>query len=425
MLDIQLFRNEPQRVAEKLKSKKSDPAVVDKILELDAQRRDLTHTVEQLKKERNETSKKIGEMVKSGGDAEPIKAHMREVGDQIDAIDKQLDDVTHVIHSMLLAIPNLPHDSAPIGMSEDDNVYKREYGIKPVYDYPVRPHWDVAADLGILDVERAAILSGSGFFLLKGQGAKLQRALISFMLDMHVEKHGYTEVRVPYVVNRWTMTGTGQLPKLEFDMYRVEADDLFLIPTAEVPVTNLHAGDILNAAELPKTYVAYSPCFRREAGAAGKETRGMTRTHQFDKVEMVRTVLPEESYNEIEILLGHAEDVLQALGLHYRVIELCSGDMSFAAAKCYDIEVWAPGVEKYLEVSSCSNFEDYQARRANIRFRREKGSKPEFAHTLNASGVALPRLMIALMEAYQQADGTILIPEILRPYTHFEQVVKA
>lgn len=422
MHDIQLFRNEPELVAAGLKAKKADPAAVDQVRELDGVRRDLTFKVEQLKKERNETSKQVGKIMKEGGDADPIKARMREVGDEIKELDEELRLKGDQLNTILMTLPNLPHSSAPVGMGEEDNVCIGDWGEKPSYDFTPVPHWDLGEALDILDQERGARITGSGFIIMKGQGAKLQRALINYMLDMHVEKHGYTEARVPYLVNRTTMTGTGQLPKLENDMYHIEAGDLFLIPTAEVPVTNFHAKEVLDAADLPVTYVSYTPCFRREAGAAGKDTRGMTRVHQFDKVEMVRTVLPEESYKEIELLRGHAEAVLQSLGLHYRILELCTGDMSFAASKCYDLEVWAPGMDRYLEVSSCSNFENFQARRASIRFRREKGAKPEFTHTLNASGVALPRLMIAIMEVYQQADGTIVVPEPLRPYMGCDKI---
>ncbi len=422
MLDIQLFRNEPERVARGFAAKGINPAEVDRVLELDAKRRDCTFQTEVLKKERNEASKQVGKIVKEGGDAEPIKERMRIVGDEIKRLDDELKQANEDLQNLLLRLPNLPHESAPVGRTEEDNVVVGHWGRKPVFDFEPKAHWDLGAALDILDLERGARLSGSGFMVLKGKGARLQRALINYMLDLHVEQHGYTETRVPYLVNRATMTGTGQLPKMEEDMYLAVEDDLFLIPTAEVPVTNFHAGEILSGAELPKTYVCYSPCFRREAGAAGKETRGMSRVHQFDKVEMVRTVLPEESYQEIEILRGHAEAVLQSLGLCYRILSLCSGDMSFAAAKCYDLEVWAPGMDRYLEVSSCSNFEDFQARRAGIRFRREAGSKPEFVHTLNASGVALPRLMIALMECGQQADGTIALPEPLWPYMGCQKI---
>ncbi|HNY28504.1 MAG TPA: serine--tRNA ligase [Candidatus Sumerlaeota bacterium] len=422
MLDIQLFRNEPERVARGFAAKGINPAEVDRVLELDAKRRDCTFQTEVLKKERNEASKQVGKIVKEGGDAEPIKERMRIVGDEIKRLDDELKQANEDLQNLLLRLPNLPHESAPVGRTEEDNVVVGHWGRKPVFDFEPKAHWDLGAALDILDLERGARLSGSGFMVLKGKGARLQRALINYMLDLHVEQHGYTETRVPYLVNRATMTGTGQLPKMEEDMYLAVEDDLFLIPTAEVPVTNFHAGEILSGAELPKTYVCYSPCFRREAGAAGKETRGMSRVHQFDKVEMVRTVLPEESYQEIEVLRGHAEAVLQSLGLCYRILSLCSGDMSFAAAKCYDLEVWAPGMDRYLEVSSCSNFEDFQARRAGIRFRREAGSKPEFVHTLNASGVALPRLMIALMECGQQADGTIALPEPLWPYMGCQKI---
>jgi seryl-tRNA synthetase len=415
MLDIQLLRNETDRVRQGVASKKVDPSSIDAILADDNRRRDLTFRVEQLKKERNDSSKEVGKIMKEGGDAEPIKARVREIGEEIARLDTELESINAKIHDAMLRLPNLPHESTPVGMTEDDNQVLREWGQKPDIADP-KPHWDLGEALGILELERAARISGSGFFALRGAGARLQRSLINYMIDLHVANHGYTEMRVPYLVNRQTLTGTGQLPKLEEDMYHIEADDMFLIPTAEVPVTNLHAGEILDVAELPKTYACYTPCFRREAGAAGKDTRGMTRTHQFDKVELVRTVLPETSYADHELLCSHSEAVLQSLGLHYRVLLLCTGDISFAAAKCYDLEVWAPGMGRYLEVSSCSNFEDFQARRANIRFRREKGAKPEFPHTLNASGVALPRLMVAILEAGLQPDGSVAIPEALRPY---------
>ncbi|MFP4379042.1 MAG: serine--tRNA ligase [Candidatus Sumerlaeia bacterium] len=422
MLDIKLFRDELDRVKKGIEAKKGDVSLADKVVELDSRRRELTYETEQIKKERNDTSKQIGQVIKDGGDAEPMKARVREIGEEMKKLDAELADIQTELSDLLLRIPNLPHESAPVGFDEEANVFVEDWGEKPTYDFDPKAHWDIADNLDILDLERGTKVSGSGFFILKGMGARLQRSLISYMLDLHTEKNGYRETRQPYLVNRETMTGTGQLPKMEEDMYRIESDDLFLIPTAEVPVTNMHGGEILNAADMPITYATYTPCFRREAGAAGKENRGMSRVHQFDKVELVRTVLPEESYNELEILKGHAEMVLQSLGLHYRILELCSSDMSFSAAKCYDLEVYAAGMDRYLEVSSCSNFEDYQARRANIRFRREKGAKPEFAHTLNASGVALPRLMIAIIENYQQADGTIVVPEPLRPYMGCDKI---
>jgi len=422
MLDIHLFRENLDAVKKGLVAKKVDPALADKVVALDDQRRDATYRAEQFKKERNESSKRIGQMIKDGGDAEPIKARVREIGDAIKSLDDELRLVEEELHRILLVLPNLPSETSPVGVDEESNVFVREWGEKRSFDFQPKPHWELGEALDILNLEKGAQLTGSMFFVLKGQGARLQRALISYMVDMHVDKHGYTEVRVPYLVNRETLTGTGQLPKAEHDMYRVESDDLFLIPTAEVPVTNLHSGDILFAQDLPKAYVAYTPCFRREAGAAGKDTRGMLRTHQFDKVEMVRTVLPEESDRELEILLGHAENIVKSLGLPYRILELCTGDMASQAAKCYDLELWASGVNRYLEVSSCSNCTDYQGRRANIRFRREKGAKPEFVHTLNGSGVALPRLMIAILENGQQADGSVALPEALWPYMGCEKI---
>lgn len=422
MLDIQLFRMDPEGTAKGLMAKGADGGMVEVVLGLDKKRRELTFQSEQLKKERNDTSKKIGEMMRKGEDPESTKERVRQIGEEMRSLDEALALVEREIFTTLLALPNLPHESAPLGKGEEDNAFIRDHGAKPSFPFLPKPHWDLGKNLDILDLERGAKISGSGFIVLKGKGAKLQRALINFMLDMHIEKHGFEEVRVPYLVNRDALTGTGQLPKFEGEQYHVKDHDLFLIPTAEVPVTNLHAGEILNAMDLPRLYVAYTPCFRTEAGAAGKENRGMTRVHLFDKVEMVRVVLPEKSYDELEILRSDAEDILKALGLHYRVIELCTADMAFTAAKAYDLEVWAPGMDRYLEVSSCSNCTDYQARRASIRFRREKGAKPEFAHTLNGSGVALPRLMIAIGETYQQADGTIQIPEILQPYTGFSKI---
>lgn len=316
----------------------------------------------------------------------------------------------------MLRMPNIPHESVPAGDSEEDNVEIRKWGSVPEFSFEAKPHWDLATDLDILDFERAGKVTGSRFTFYKGAGSKLERALISFMLDLHTEEHGYTEMMPPYMVNRGSMTGTGQLPKFEEDAFRIEAEDYFLIPTAEVPVTNYHRDEILNGEDLPIAYAAYSACFRSEAGSAGRDTRGLIRQHQFNKVEMVRFVKPEDSYAELEKLTGHAEKVLQLLGLPYRVLDMCSADLGFTAAKKYDIEVWLPSYNEYKEISSCSNFEGFQARRANIRFRREKNGKPEHVHTLNGSGLAIGRTVAALLENYQQEDGSILIPEVLRPY---------
>lgn len=415
MLDIQIIRSNPDDVKKRLRTKRVDEALVDGVLNLDKRRREIQSKSDEMKKTRNERSKEIGNLMKQGQDASALKEETRLLGERIKDLDAELKNIEEEQSQLILTIPNMPHESVPIGESEESNTVVGEWGQKPNFDFEPKPHWEIGEKLDVLDLPRATKITGSGFPLLKGGLARLERVLIAWMLDLHTREHGYVEVAPPYLVNRKTMTGTGQLPKMEEDMYLCQVDDLFLIPTAEVPVTNIHADEIMNAAQLPVYYVAYTPCFRREAGSHGKETRGLTRVHQFSKVELVKMVKPETSYNEHETLLKNAEEVLRRLGLHYRVIALCTGDLSFSAAKCYDIEVWAPGMNKYLEVSSCSNFEDFQARRAGLKFRREAGAKPEFVHTLNGSGVALPRLMIALLETYQQADGTVKIPEAIRP----------
>ncbi|HRR30499.1 MAG TPA: serine--tRNA ligase [Candidatus Sumerlaeia bacterium] len=414
MLDIQLIRSNPDDVKKRLRAKRVDESLVDGILNLDKRRREIQSKSDEMKKTRNERSKEIGNLVKQGQDASALKEETRLLGERIKDLDVDLKNIEEEQHQLLLTIPNMPHESVPVGESEESNAVVGEWGEKPNFHFEPKPHWEIGEKLDILDLPRATKIAGSGFPLLKGSLARLERTLISWMLDLHSREHGYVETAPPYLVNRKSMTGTGQLPKMEEDMYLCQVDDLFLIPTAEVPVTNIHADEILNGAQLPVYYVAYTPCFRREAGSHGKETRGLTRVHQFSKVELVKLVKPETSYNELETLLKNAEEVLRRLGLHYRVVALCSGDLSFSAAKCYDIEVWAPGMQKYLEVSSCSNFEDFQARRAGLKFRREAGAKPEFVHTLNGSGVALPRLMIALLETYQQPDGTVKIPDAIR-----------
>jgi seryl-tRNA synthetase len=338
------------------------------------------------------------------------------VSDEIKALDERLRQIETDIRTIQLQIPNIPHVSVPVGSDASANVIVREWGKKPDVDFKIRPHWDVGVELGILDFERASMLSGSNFVSFFGKGARLVRGLINFMLDLHIDKHGYQEVWVPIILRREMMEGTGQLPKLEEDMYHVEKGDLFLIPTAEVPVTNLLRNEVLAGDQLPIFYTAYTPCFRREAGSYGADTRGLMRIHQFDKVEMVKFVRPETSYDELETLVQNAEEILQLLDLPYRVVALSTGDLSFSAAKCYDLEVFAPGINKWLEVSSCSNFEDFQSRRMNIRFRPESGSKPEFVHTLNGSGLALPRLLIAILENHQTDEDTVIVPEPLRPY---------
>jgi len=423
MLDIRRIRDDPEAVkaAAVAKNEKAD---VDRILELDTKRREALKRVEALKAERNASSKDIGKRRKAGEDTADLQARVREIGTEIKALDAEVAETTSERDELMSWVPNVPAADVPVGEDESANELVREWGEKPEFAFQPKPHWDLGAELGVLDLERAAKISGAGFTLFRGAGARLERALWSFMLDLHVTEHGYTELLPPFLANRGSMFGTGQIPKLEDDMYSLGEDGLFLIPTAEVPVTNYHAGEILPGASLPLAYTAYTACFRREAGAAGRDTRGMIRVHQFDKVEMVRLVRPETSYDELEKLLSHAEEVLKRLGLHYRVVKLCTGDLSFAAAKCYDIEVWAPGVGRYLEVSSCSNFEDFQARRAKIRFRDPETKSVGFVHTLNASGVALPRAFAAILETFQREDGSVIIPEVLRPYMGGLEVIE-
>ncbi|MFA6172321.1 MAG: serine--tRNA ligase [Kiritimatiellales bacterium] len=415
MLDIKFIRENPDAVKTALANRKAE-ADIDGLLALDTDRRAAITKAEELKSERNAASKKIGGLMKDGkkAEAEAAKEEVRIIGDRIAALDDQVRDLDEKMQNILLFIPNLPRPTVPIGSSEADNPVVRTWGEKKTFDFKIKPHWDITEALKLVDFERGTKIAGSGFPVYTGQGAKLQRSLIQFMLDLHTTEHGYTEVEPPFVCNAAAMTGTGQLPKFAEDMYHIGFDGLYPVPTAEVPVTNLYADEIIEE-KLPLKLTAYTPCFRREAGAAGRDTRGLLRLHQFDKVEMVNFVKPEDSEKQHEILVREAEKVLQKLGLHYRVIELCTADIGFSAAKCYDIELWAPGVEKWLEVSSVSNFWDYQARRARIRCRDENG-KPQFLHTLNGSGVALPRLVVALIENNQNADGTVTIPEALRPY---------
>ena len=414
MLDIRRIREDSDAIRAGLTAKGVDAAVLDTVLALDAARRALVSESETLKSQRNTVSKEVGLLKRKGEDTTEIQASMRALGEDITALDTKLRDNEEALHAELLAIPNTAHTSTPPGLSAADNVVAREHGQIPSFSFDPKGHVDIAENLGLVDFARAAKLSGAGFSLYTGQGARLQRALIQYMLDVHVTDHGYKEVWPPAVVNAASMTGTGQLPKMADDMYRVDGDDLYLIPTAEVPVTNIYRDEIMSEP-LPVRLTAYTPCFRREAGAAGKDTRGLIRMHQFDKVELVKFVKPETSYDELELLLADAEDILQRLKLPYRVLSLCGGDLSFAAAKCYDIELWAPGQNGWLEVSSCSNFEDFQARRANIRFRDADG-KNKFVHTLNGSGVALARLYVAILENGQQADGSVVLPEVLAPY---------
>jgi len=421
MLDLRLIRDETDRVRRALEAR-GERVDLERILELDRQRRSLLASTDAIKNRRNEVSPQIGQMKKQGLDTSQLQAEIRQLGEQIKASDEQLRTIEESLQSLLLLVPNLPHESVPVGSDERANVEIRRWGEPPQFGFAPHPHWEIGERLGLLDFGRAAKLSGSGFALFTALGAKLERALINMMLDLHTREHGFVEVSPPCLATRPTMTGTGQLPKMEEDMYRVDADDIFLIPTGEVQLVNLYRDEILRGSELPIRVTAHTPCFRREAGSYGKDVRGLIRVHQFDKVEMVSFTTPESSYDELERLLGFAEDVLQRLGLPYRVLTLCTGDMAFQATKCYDIEVWAAGVGKYLEVSSVSDCGDFQARRANIRFRREEKSKPEFVHTLNGSGLALPRTVIALLENDQTADGAVVIPEVLRPYMGCERL---
>ncbi|WP_221569290.1 serine--tRNA ligase [Alkalihalobacillus sp. TS-13] len=423
MLDLKFVRENFDEVKEKLSTRGEDISGLDQFQELDEKRRELINKTEQLKSERNNVSKMVAEFKREKKDADQLIKEMREVGEKIKAFDEELRQVEEKLQSLMLTLPNIPHESAPIGGDEEDNVVDRKWGEIRSFDFEPKPHWDVAVDLDIVDFERAAKVTGSRFAFYKGLGARLERALINFMMDLHEDQHGYTEVLPPYLVNRDSMTGTGQLPKFEEDAFKIREEDYFLIPTAEVPVTNLYRDEILSLEDLPKAYVAFSACFRSEAGSAGRDTRGLIRHHQFNKVELVHFVKPENSYEQLETLTGHAETVLQLLKLPYRVMSMCTGDLGFTAAKKYDIEVWIPSYETYREISSCSNFEDFQARRANIRFRREPKAKPEYVHTLNGSGLAIGRTVAAILENYQQEDGSVEIPEVLRPYMGNKTVI--
>jgi len=424
MLDIKYLREHLPEVKAKLQHRGEDLTDFGKFEELDQKRRKLIVETEQLKSKRNEASQQIAVLKREKKNADDLIKEMREVGDKIKELDNELREVDDSLQLLMLSIPNIPHESVPVGETEEDNVEIRKWGTIPDFPFEPKPHWDLAEDLGILDFERAAKVTGSRFVFYKGLGARLERALWNFMLDLHVDKHGYEEVLPPYMVNRASMTGTGQLPKFEEDAFLVESKDYFLIPTAEVPVTNMHREEILNGDDLPIRYAAFSACFRSEAGSAGRDTRGLIRQHQFNKVELVKFVKPEDSYDELEKLTTDAEEVLQLLELPYHVIAICTGDLGFTAAKKYDLEVWLPSQGVYREISSCSNFEAFQARRANIRFRRDPKSKPEYVHTINGSGLAIGRTVAAILENYQQADGSIVIPKVLRPYMGNREVIK-
>lgn len=416
MLDIKRLRTDLDKVKQALVHRGAPLSDLDGFVELDRLRRERLQESESLKNRRNVVSQEVARKKKAGEAADDLIAEMREVGDRIKQLDDEIRDLEQRLEEMLTSIPNVPHESVPVGASEEDNVEVRRWGDIPEFSFEPAAHWDIAANLDILDFERAAKVAGSRFVFFKGAGARLERALIQWMLDVHADRHGYVEIQPPYIVNADSLFGTGQLPKFEEDVFRLADSDYYLIPTAEVPVTNFHRNEILPVEQLPIRYVAYSGCFRSEAGAAGRDTRGLIRLHQFDKVELVKFVAPEHSYEELESLTRDAERILQELKLPYRVVSLCTGDLGFASAKTYDLEVWLPHSGVYREISSCSNFEDFQARRANIRFRRGPKGKPEFVHTLNGSGLAIGRTVAAILENYQQEDGSVIIPEVLRPY---------
>lgn len=415
MLDVKLLREDLTRVRERLATRGIEIAW-DEFVYLDQQRRDALARIEKLKERKNRLSGEIGKVKKSGGDATALMGEVEEVSETIRQGEEPLAEIEARFEKLMLTMPNLPEPSVPAGRSAAENREVRRWRDPPQFDFPAKNHWDIGEELGILDFTRAAKIAGARFALYKDAGARLERALINFMLDLHTQKHGYREVLPPFLVNRDAMTGTGQLPKFEEDLFRVSEPDFFLIPTAEVPVTNIHREEMLEREQLPIRYVAYTPCFRREAGSYGQDVRGLIRQHQFNKVELVKFTEPEHSYDELDKLVIDAETVLQQLQLPYRVVELCTGDLSFAAAKTYDLEVWLPGQSTYREISSCSNFEDFQARRAQIRYRKETKGKPIFVHTLNGSGLAVGRTLVAVLENYQQKDGSVVIPEVLRSY---------
>ena len=415
MLDPHLLRERPDDVAKALR-KRGLTTGLDDYLALDARRRALLTEVEQSKRRRNESSKEIGALMKKGGDATTLRQETKELGETIAAQEAELATIDADVQRYMERLPNLPHESVPEGTTAEDNPVVRTWGTPRTFDFPPKAHWDLGTALGILDFERAATMTGARFALLTGPGARLERALINFMLDLHTKEHGYTEVLPPFMVNAKALFGTGQLPKFEEDLFKVEPGGYYLVPTAEVPVTNIHADEILDAERLPIAYCAYTPCFRSEAGSYGKDVRGLIRQHQFDKVELVRFSKPSESYEHLERLTLDAEEVLKRLELPYRVVALCGGDLGNAAAKTYDLEVWLPSQNVYREISSCSNFEAYQARRAGIRFRPKEGAKPEPLHTLNGSGLAVGRTLVAILENFQQKDGSVALPEAIRPY---------
>lgn len=425
MLDIKRLRNDLDLVKEALDNRGEKLNEIDKFVDLDERRRTLILNSESLKEQRNKVSEEIGLLNRQKSDTTKLILQMKEVSNEIKEYDQEIREIESELEQLLYSIPNIPHESVPKGLTEEDNVPVRFWGENNVFTFEPKPHWDIARELNLLDFESAAKVTGSRFVFYKGLGARLERALISFMIDLHIEEHGYEEVIPPFIVNRDSLLASGQLPKFAEDLFKLDEKDYYLIPTAEVPLINIHRDDIINVNQLPIKYVGYSSCFRSEAGSAGRDTRGLIRQHQFNKVELVKITKPEESYNELEKLAFEAEKVLQLLGLPYRVLDMCAGDLGFTAAKKYDIEVWMPSQNTFREISSCSNLEDFQARRANMRFRREANGKLEFPHTLNGSGLAVGRTVAAILENYQQADGSVIIPEKLRPYLKgLERIVK-
>ena len=420
MLDIKLIRENPEKINELLKRRNPELSI-DKVLEIDADRRKIQAEADELRSKRKNESQKIGLMKKNGENTDAIQEEVRALGDEIKALEEKQIELDNAQKDLLLHIPNIPDETTPIGKSEDDNPTVSTWGEPTKFDFEFKPHWDLCEEKNLVDFERGVKLSQSRFTLYRGKGAKLERAIIQFFLDLHTEKHGYEEILPPFMANAATMTGTGQLPKFKEDMYKCVDEDLYLIPTAEVPVTNIYAGEILSEDDLPKYMTAYTPCFRREAGSAGKDTRGLIRVHQFNKVEMVKLTTPESSPKEHEKLTQDAEQCLKMLGLPFRRVALCTADIGFSANKCYDLEVWMPSYNNYKEISSCSNYGDYQARRANIRYRNKEG-KVQFVHTINGSGLAVGRTFAAIVENFQQADGTILIPEVLQKYMGTDRI---
>ncbi|MBP2072141.1 MULTISPECIES: serine--tRNA ligase [Thermoanaerobacterium] len=423
MLDIKRIRNNPDEVKRAIELKKEN-SNIDEFLEIDEKRREILKELESLKNKRNKESENIAKLKREGKDAEELIKEMREISDKIKAMESDVKQYDERLEELLWTIPNIPHESVPVGDSDADNVEVRRWGDVRKFDFEVKPHWDIGVELGILDFEAASRVTGSRFTFYKGLGCRLERSLISFMMDLHTEKHGYTEVFPPFMVHRRSMYGTGQLPKFEEDAFKVADTDYFLIPTAEVPVTNMYRETIIDAEKLPIYNCAYSACFRQEAGSAGRDTRGLIRQHQFNKVELVKITEPEKSYEELEKMVNDAEDVLKTLGIPYRVVSICTGDLGFTAAKKYDLEVWMPSYGRYVEISSCSNCEDFQARRANIKYRPKGGGKAQYVHTLNGSGVAVGRTFAAILENYQQEDGSVIIPEALRPYMKCDVIRK-